>query len=162
METKKIDLRPYGIDPAKGRPHENLIYGVALVYNLLQARVEEYLDKYRLSPVQFNLLMLAAYQNEGNGISQVELARHLIASASNITKLVEKLVRGGLLTRKTNPHSRRENVICATAKGRQLIDKVWPGYDGLLRALSAKIPSKQRPQIAQILTHWFTQLQQEN
>lgn len=161
METNKTNLRPYGINPEKGRVYENITYVLALVYKLLQTRVEKFLLPHGLSAVQFNLLMLAAYQNNGKGLSQVELANRLIASASNITKLVEKSVQAGLLTRQTNPQKRRENIICITKKGQKLIDKVWPGYDQLVKSLTEKISAKSRPQMEQILKDWFFALQEE-
>ena len=160
METNKTDLRSYGINPDKGRKYENITYVLALVYSILQTQVEKQLAPYGLSAVQFNLLMLAAYQNKGKGISQVQAATHLITSASNITKLVEKSVQAGLLARKTNPKSRRENIICITAKGQELIDQVWPGYDNLMRGLTEKIPAQSRPQMEQILKDWFVELQE--
>ena len=89
METNKLDLRPYGVNPSKGRKYESIMYVFALIYNNLQTQVNAYFASCGLSAVQFNLLMLAAYQNGGRGISQVELSKWLIASASNITKLVE-------------------------------------------------------------------------
>lgn len=161
MKTNKVNLRSYGINPEKGRDYENIAYVLALIYNLLQMRVEKYLLPYGLSAVQFNLLMLAAYQNNGKGLSQVELSKRLIASASNITKLVEKSVQAGLITRQTNPQSRRENIICITQKGQALIDKVWPGYDQLVKSLTEKIPAADRPQMEQILKNWFVALQEE-
>ncbi len=161
MEINKTNLRPYGINPEKGRAYENITYVLALVYNLLQAHVEKYLLPHGLSAVQFNLLMLAAYQNNGKGLIQVELSKRLIASASNITKLVEKSVQAGWITRQTNPQNRRENIICITQKGQELIDEIWPGYDELMRGLTGKIPGKDRPQLERILNNWFTSLQQE-
>ena len=161
MKTNITDLRAYGIDPTKGRSYENITYVLALVYNLLQTQVEKYLAPYGLNVVQFNLLMLAAYKNQGRGLNQVELAKSLIVSASNITKLVEKSVRTGLLTRQTNPNSRRENIICISPAGQKLLDRVWPGYDVLVRGLTEKIPAKHRTQITPILNHWLAALQQE-
>ena len=162
MKTNKPNLRPYGINPEKGRVYENITYVLALVYNLLQTRVEKFLLPHGLSAVQFNLLMLAAYQNNGQGLSQVDLSKRLIASASNITKLVEKSVRAGWLTRKTNPQNRRANIICITEQGQKLIDSIWPGYDALLRSLTACIPAQEQAAMAQILDKWFFNLQQEN
>lgn len=161
MKTNKPNLRPYGINPEKGRVYENITYVLALVYNLLQTRVEKFLLPHGLSAVQFNLLMLAAYQNNGKGISQVELSKRLIASASNITKLVEKSVQAGLITRQTNPQSRRENIICITQKGQNLIDEVWPEYDTLVRELTERIPSANRAQFETILYNWFVTLQKD-
>ncbi len=161
MKTNKLDLSHYAIDPSKGRKYEDIAYVFALIYNKLQTRVGCYLSRYDLSLVQFNLLMLAAYQNKGKGINQVEISKHLIVSASNITKLVEKSVRAGLITRQTNPQSRRENIICITQKGQALIDEVWPQYDKLVKSLTEKIPAKDRPQMEQILKNWFAALQEE-
>ena len=161
MKNNKTDLRSYGINPDKGRKYENITYVLALIYNILQTQVENYLRSYNLNTVQFNLLMLAAYQNNGNGISQIQIAEHLIVSASNITKLVEKSVKAELLTRKTNPQSRRENIICITQKGQELIDEVWPGYDKLVRNLTEKIPANNRPEIEVILKNWLLDLQKE-
>lgn len=161
METNKLDPRFYAIDLSKGRKYESIAYVLALIYNMLQTRVEQYLRPYGLSVVHLNLLLLAAYLNQGKGISQVEISKHLIVSASNITKLVEKSVQEKLLTRKTNPNSRRENIICITKKGQALIDKIWSGYDRLVRSLTEKIPVKNRPQLEQILKNWFIALQEE-
>ena len=161
MEIIKNDLRLYGINPAKGRNYENITYVLVLISNILQARVEGYLKPHKLSAVQFNLLMLAAYQNNGKGITQVEIAKHLIASASNITKVVEKSVKEGLIKRTVNPTSRRENIICITPKGKRLIDKIWCGYDKLVRSLTEEIPSKSRLQTEKILNNWLNSLQQE-
>ncbi len=161
MENMKNDLRLYGINPAKGRKYENITYVLVLISNILEARVESYLKPHKLSPVQFNLLMLAAYQNNGKGISQVEISKHLIASASNITKVVEKSVKEGLIKRTVNPASRRENIICITKKGQTLINKVWPGYDKLVRSLTEKIPSSKRFQTEKILNNWLLALQKE-
>lgn len=161
MEIKKLDPGFYAIDPSKGRKYEDIAYVFALIYNVLQTRVGHYLARYDLSIVQFNLLMLIAYFNQGKGLKQVKISKHLIVSTSNITKLVEKSVQAGLLTRQTNPQSRRENIICITKKGQKLVDRVWPGYDALARTLTEKIPAKNRPQMEQILKNWLLELQQE-
>ena len=161
MKTNKLDLSCYAIDPSKGRKYEDITYVLALIYNALQAKVSYYLSKYDLSVVQFNMLVLIAYYNKGKGLNQVDISKHLIASASNITKLVEKSVKAELLTRKTNPQSRRENIVCITKKGQELIDEVWPGYDNLVRNLTEKIPVKHRSQTEQTLKNWLFSLQQE-
>ncbi len=156
------DLSLYGINQEKGRSYENIIYVLALVYNLINGRVENYFAPHGLSAVQFNVLMLAAYQNGGKGITQTQIAKHLIASASNVTKLVEKSVKKGLLTRTQNPASRRENLIRITAKGQKVIDHVWPQYDVLARQLTDYIPAKEQKKTAQILNNWLVELQKEN
>ncbi len=155
------DLSSYGIKKEKGRSCEHITYVLALVYNLINSRVENYFAPHGLNAAQFNVLMLAAYQNEGKGISQVQIAKRLIASASQVTKLVEKSVKEGLLTRTTNPVSRRENLIRISPKGQKRIDRVWPQYDALLRSLTDYIPAKDQKTAEKILNIWFAKLQKE-
>lgn len=161
MKTVKNNLRRYGINPAKGRRYENITYVLALAYNLMKARIDAYLASYGLSSSEFNLLMLAAYQNEGLGLSQVELSKRLIVSASNITKLTDKAVKAGFIVRKTNPQSRRENIICIAQKGQNLIDEIWPGYDKLVNGMTEKIPPADRLHAERVLNDWFNALQED-
>lgn len=161
MKTVKNNLRRYGINPAKGRRYENITYVLALAYNLMKARIDAYLASHGLSSSEFNLLMLAAYQNEGLGLSQVELSKRLIVSASNITKLTDKAVKAGFIVRKTNPQSRRENIICIAQKGQNLIDEIWPGYDKLVSGMTEKIPPADRLHAERILNDWFNALQED-
>lgn len=156
------NLSQYGILPEKNRPYENITYVMALIYNHINAQAEKYFAPYGLTVAKFNILMLAIYQNEGRGLNQTELANRLIASASNITKIVEQLVKRKLLTRLQNPHNRRENIIKPTPAGRKLAEEAWPGYNTLVKKLTDKIPAAQRKTAKEVLHTWLTNLQKEN
>lgn len=155
------DLSSFGINPQKKRTYEGVAYVLALICARLTKEAEACLSVYGLTPVQFNVLMLCAYQNNGRGVTQVFLAGHLIASASNVTKVVDKLVKSGLLTRRENPLARRENIICVTAKGQRLIDKIWPQYDGLLSRLAGTLPVAKQKMLGSLLQEWLGKLQEE-
>ncbi len=153
------DFERYGILPQKGRKYENIIYVMALIYGLINKEVEEYFRKFNLTSYKFNILMVVGFQNEGKGISQVEIGRHLITTPGNITKLVEALCKEELVTRVQNPASRRENIIKITPKGRKLIDKLWPEYDALLKSRTDILPKDKQEELAEILKNWFLGLQ---
>jgi len=156
------DLSEYGILKENGRSYESIIYVLALIYNIANQKAEEYFAQYKLSVAKFNVLMLAAFRNEGKGITQVEMAKSLIASASNITKLVEDLRRRGLISRNQNPLSRRENLIRITPSGRKLIDKIWPQYDEMVKSFTDKIPAGKQKTAEIILNDWFENLTKED
>ncbi len=156
------DLSKYGILKEKGRSYESIIYVLALIYNLANQKAEEYFAQYNLSVAKFNVLMLAAFRNEGKGITQVDMAKSLIASASNITKLVDDLKRRGLISRTQNTLNRRENIIRTTDAGRKMIDKVWPEYDKMLKSFTDKIPVNKQKTAAAILNGWFENLTKED
>lgn len=149
------DFSKYGIDPAKDRKYENVIYVLALVYEEYMALVSKHLARYKLSPTKFNLLMIVEYQGGKDGISQVAIGERLIVSAGNITGLVERLVRDGLLTREQNPNNRRENIIRTTPKAVELIEEVWPGYDDLVRKLTDIVPAKEQAHLGKVFERWL-------
>jgi DNA-binding MarR family transcriptional regulator len=85
-----------------------------------------YLARWDLSPSQFNILNLA--HSEPNGMSQIELGRRLLMHRSNVTGLVDRLEKRGLVTRQTDSNDRRVYQIILTKAGRKLIGEILPHY----------------------------------
>jgi DNA-binding MarR family transcriptional regulator len=85
-----------------------------------------FFNRWELSPSQFNILNLLHLNPDG--CTQIELSRLLIMHRSNITGLVDRLEKRGLLQRKDNPTDRRAYKVLLTAKGRKLIEKILPDY----------------------------------
>ena len=85
-----------------------------------------FFDKWNLSSSQFNILNLL-HMTPG-GCTQVELSRLLIMHRSNITGLVDRLEKRGLLQRKDNPADRRAYKVLLTPSGKKLIEKILPDY----------------------------------
>lgn len=156
------DLRRYGILAEKGRMYENISYVLALIYGQINNEISHYLEKHSLTPAKFNILMAAAYQNEGKGLSQVQMAQHLISSAGNIAKLVDCLHKEKFLVRVQNQLNRRENIVKITPLGQKLIDKVWPGYEEIIRELTNLIPQNKQQEVIDVFADWFEKLQQRN
>ena len=153
------NLEQYGILPQKGRKYENIIYVMAMIYNMLERELAAYFQKHNFTMPKFNILMVVAFQNEGKGMNQVEIGRHLITTAGNVTKLVESLYKDKLLTRVQNKNNRRENIIKITPRGRAFIEKVWPEYDKLLKKRTDLIPAAGQEKMSAILKNWFFDLQ---
>ncbi|MDR0291805.1 MAG: MarR family transcriptional regulator [Elusimicrobium sp.] len=148
----------YGILQEKGRRYENIIYVMAMIYGMLEREISVYFQKYNFSGPKFNILMVAAFQNEGRGINQVELGRRLITTAGNVTKLVESLYKDKLITRAQNKNNRRENVVKITPRGRAFIEKLWPEYDKLLKKRTDLISAANQERMSGILKNWFFDL----
>lgn len=110
--------------------------------------------RWDLSASQFNVLNLLTDHDQG--LTQIELSRQLITHRSNITGLVDRLEKRGLLDRQPVPGDRRAYHVVLTPAGRQLLAEILPEYH--LRAETAlhDIPLKQlalfRQQLASIET----------
>lgn len=155
------NLREYGIFAEKDRPYENVAYVMALVYQICEKRIARVLAGYGISPEQFNVLTVLRFLQNGDGMSQVEIGKHLIVSAGSITRLVDKLSKEKLVTVRQNKNNRRENIVKITQSGCSLIDRAWPEYDGAVKSMVGLVPADKQKELADILAAWFLELQKD-
>lgn len=152
-------LKTFGVEEGKGKHHEEAIYSLALVYNVITNEITSYLDQYSLTPGKFNILMIIKHQGREEGIPQVEISKRLIVTPSNMTKLIDKLEKDGLVTRSALEGDRRVNIMKITSKGSKLLDEVWPGYAQRLKELISGLNQSQQKDVSELLKVWLAKLQ---
>ena len=86
---------------------------------------------------------------------QVDLVGMTSIEASTVSRLVTRLARMGLLTRKRSETSNREVVIELTAKGRTLVDRIIPNAHELEQTAAASIPAKDMAVVKRALRRMF-------
>jgi MarR family 2-MHQ and catechol resistance regulon transcriptional repressor len=82
--------------------------------------------RWDLSPSQFNILNLLRLNPEG--LSQTDLGRELIMHRSNVTGLVDRLEKRGLVRRAELEADRRAWRVLLTPAGDRLVSKILPSY----------------------------------
>ena len=93
-----------------------------------------------LSPSQFNVLnLLHTYRT---GLSQSELSRQLIMHRSNVTGLVDRLVRRGLVERLDVAGDRRAYRVVLTRAGATLLKDLIPRYYEAAQQVCGDLPSR--------------------
>jgi DNA-binding MarR family transcriptional regulator len=85
-----------------------------------------FFGRWDLGPSQFNVLNLL--HSAPAGLSQTELSRQLIMHRSNVTGLVDRLVKRGLLQRLDVAGDRRAYRVVLTPAGVNLIAEILPRY----------------------------------
>src|SRR5438270_2206324 len=75
-------------------------------YDRLRALEEELFGRYGLSPQQYNALRLLRGEHP-EPLPTLTLAARLVSRAPDITRLLDKLERAGLITRERPPENRR-------------------------------------------------------
>ena len=98
-----------------------------------------------LSPSQFNVLNVLHVQPEG--CTQIDLSRQLIMHRSNVTGLVDRLEKRGLLRREDHAKDRRVYVVVLTSAGRKLMRAVLPQYHRAADQVWGRLPIKQAEQL---------------
>ncbi len=84
-----------------------------------------FFERWELSPSQFNILNLLHLNPEG--LSQVDLSRELIMHRSNVTGLVDRLEKRGLVARMAGA-DRRTYRVQLTETGEKMIKEILPEY----------------------------------
>ncbi|MEH1164829.1 MarR family transcriptional regulator [Micromonospora sp. CPCC 205539] len=93
----------------------------------LQARFAAQLDEQGLTAVEFEVLTRLA-RSPGNQLRMTDLAAQTSLSTSGVTRVVDRMERDGLLTRRACPTDRRSSYAVVTTAGMQRLDETLPGH----------------------------------
>ncbi len=120
----------------------NIYYTAAQV----KKRATEFFWHYGLTDVQFNVMMLLIYQTENRGgLTQAQLGNMMLVNRANITSLIDRMERDGLVVRTAAAGDRRSNLIKMTSKGKKLFKTVEPFYAQQVRqVMSTASAAEQR------------------
>ena len=105
----------------------NILFHGVIVFALVNRVAERILKKFGMSTGEFAVLLHLNATKEEINLSQVKQNTFLFSGAS-ITKVAEKLLNKGFITRRENPRSRREKLVKVTSSGEKLTAKVLQAY----------------------------------
>ena len=93
------------------------------VSQIVRVRFNEWLAEFDLNDGRYTVLQTLA--TAGNhGFSQAELAERLGQSESNVSTLIERMQRDGLVDRSRSEADRRKRVLLVSPRGRSMLDNV--------------------------------------
>ena len=110
--------------PLPRRTVLNIMYTQAL----MAEQFLELIKPYDLSGEQYNVLRILRGQ-KGAPANMCTIQERMIAKSSNTTRLIDKLLLKGLVTREVCPANRRKMEILITAKGLALLAELDPKVD---------------------------------
>ena len=149
------NLQEIGVNPNQGKHHEEIVYSTVLLSNVITNQITEYLKPFGLTPGKFNIMMVVKHHGKDKGIIQVEVSKRLIVTPSNMTKMIDKLEKEGMVERFAREGDKRINVLKITSKGSKLLDEVWEGYNKSLSLLSVNITKEKQKMLSALLQEWL-------
>ena len=90
-----------------------------------------------VTPAQFNVLALLSDQS--GGMCASDIAEALIVDPSNVTGLVKRMKKDGLLAELDNPADRRQRIVGLTGEGRRIWESAGKDYERCLAALDTPL-----------------------
>ncbi len=99
----------------------------AEAYTGLTNRFAVQFEQHRVSPVEFEVLMRLA-RSPLNRLRMTDLAGQTSLSTSGVTRVVDRMDRGGLIRREACPSDRRSSYAVITEAGLARLDEILPGH----------------------------------
>ena len=122
--------------------------------NIIEGRVRGALrEKFDTTLPRFDLLaqLDAAVLEAPRGLTMSELSRRLMVTNGNLTGLVDRLVREGLVARVVSPPDRRAQIISLTEAGKQALDAMTPDHAAWVRDMFAGLTDSDHRQLYALL-----------
>ncbi|MCG8569282.1 MAG: MarR family transcriptional regulator [Spirochaetes bacterium] len=128
---------------------------------MLRKRATEFFSKYHLTDVQFNVLDLLFYQGgEKGGLTQIELSRMMLVNRSNITSLIDRMEKAGLVIRTNISEDRRYNIIKLTQKGKDKLKEISSDYTKKVRQIMSVLEPDEKKMLVDICERLRSNLNQ--
>jgi len=111
-------------------PHHEAVLNVFVAANHLRGQLDELFAGAGLTQTQYNVLRIlnGAYPE---GYPRGEIARRALDRAPDLTRMIDRLVKAGLVQRLRSADDQRQSIARITAKGRRLL----AGMHGRVRAV---------------------------
>jgi len=118
-------------------------------HNLVLARLRPALARRATTLPQFDVM--AQLARHPGGLTFRELSRHLLVSAGNLTGIVDRLEKGGLVRRAKVAHDRRSYRVALTAAGKRRIAGLIRRHQQDVERALAPIPAATRQALRDLL-----------
>src|SRR5690349_12986000 len=104
----------------------------------LVERIEAALAEAQLPPLSWYDVLWELEKAEGGKLRMHELARRIVLSRSNLTRLADRLETAKLIEREDTPHDRRGYHCVITRAGLAMRKKMWPVYRAEIERLFSR------------------------
>jgi len=125
-------------------PVQKAVLNLLVAAAHLQEQSRRVFIKHDLTPAQYNVLRILRGAHP-RGHARCEIAKRMIERAPDLTRMVDRLERRGLVERARSEQDRRQSVTRITPRGLDLVERMTPAVTALHRALSSRLT---RPEAA--------------
>jgi DNA-binding MarR family transcriptional regulator len=116
----------------------------------LRREIHLLLRTFGLTSTQFNALRILE-SGEPGGLTCSGLGNRLISTDPDITRLLDRLAKQGLVRRRRDAHDRRVVLTEITEAGGSLLQSIAPQLDARVRELFAHMPQQRLEQLIELL-----------
>lgn len=120
------------------------------VSQLLRIRLNDWLGRFELNDGRYAVLKILASSSD-KGCSQAQLAHQLGLSESNVSTLIERMQRDGLVNRLKSAADRRKWVLLISPAGKTIVSRVEKSQSNWASQELNGFPAKDRAALTRLL-----------
>ncbi len=125
-------------------PAHRAALNLLVAAGFLQERLARRFEEFELTPAQYNVLrILKGAHPEGH--PRCEIARRMIERAPDLTRMIDRLERRGLVERARSGQDRRHSITRITSAGLALVERMAPAAADLHDTIARRLT---RPEVA--------------
>jgi DNA-binding MarR family transcriptional regulator len=128
---------------------EEAVVGLMVAADHLDRSVAPIWERHEITADQYNVLRILRGVYPG-GHPRNEVARRMIHRAPDVTRMLDRLVRRGLVARVRNADDRRESVATITKAGLALLERIDPDLLALQKAVTAPLTDPKLRQLVRL------------
>ncbi len=106
-------------------PEEEALLNLLVAAGHMRERFDQICAEHGLTGAQYNVLRILRGGPDG-GTARCEVAERMVERAPDVTRLVDRLEKQGLVERFRCQEDRRLSLACVTAKGLELLERIDP------------------------------------
>lgn len=131
-------------------PHHEALLAILLANASLEAMLDAAFEGTGLTQPQYNVLRIL------NGIypnahPRGEIARRMVRRAPDLTRMLDRLVKLGLVEREKGAQDHRQSLARITQKGRDVLEELRPRVQHINSLLAHRMPADDAEQLARLL-----------
>lgn len=131
-------------------PIHEMMINVMLANTFVRLRLDEAFEDTDLTFPQYNLLRILNGAHPG-GYSRGEISARMIDRAPDMTRMIDRLVKRGLVTRERSGDDGRQAITTITAKGRTLVAAVNAKVRAVHKRVGEPLTDAEASQLSQLL-----------
>ena len=128
---------------------QEALLNLFIASNYLHSKLEAVCNEFNITLSQFNVLRIlkGAYPN---GYPRHEIIRRMVEPAPDVTRLIDRLIKAGLVERFSSEDDRRLSLARITKKGIVLLSKINPEVDKFISEYSSSLTKSEKEMLSNI------------
>jgi len=118
--------------------------------NYLHSKLEIVCNNFKITLAQFNVLRILKGAHP-NGYPRGEIIRRMVEPSPDVTRLIDRLIREGLVERFYSDNDRRLSLARITKKGIALLTRINPEVDKFLLEYSSVLTKSEKEILTNLL-----------